>query len=317
MKASRSLAAWLAERAEAFPPVADATVPGLSGDLSTVAGVGLAVRTARQLVQVSHAILATLVSHAGFRAVFIEGTDATGPALDRYVTTGVGDPAGLVAGSQSFLRMRETLELLRWLRSYAQDHPADPVRVVHDKPRGAAPASLEEIEERLARRDLHWHEQTGQQIVHLGGVAHTIVGDPRSVSPSPGPRHAHRNAGALMRQALGSRYTAVALSAGHGHVPFPLPEPDASFTESAFAGLDGGCLMLDLHADPDPSPEVRRWLARPLRMRCVGPGYDPGRDADFHVDAGPLGDCLDRLVHVRQVTPTTIIDTGKEAHGDP
>jgi erythromycin esterase len=52
-------------------------------------------------------------------------------------------------------------------------------------------------------------------------------------------------------------------------------------------------------------------------MRCVGPGYDPARDADFHIDAGPLGDCLDRLVHVRQVTPTTIIDTGKETHGDP
>jgi erythromycin esterase len=114
MRTPASLLAWLAERAEAFAPVADTTVPGLADDSSTVVGVGLVVRSARQLVLVSHAILATLVERAGFRA----------------------DPTALAADSQSFLRMRETVELLEWLRSYAQAHPTDPVRVVHDQPQG-------------------------------------------------------------------------------------------------------------------------------------------------------------------------------------
>lgn len=252
-------------------------------------------------------MLATLVRQSGFRAVFVEGSDATGADMDRYVTRGLGDPVALAAASQSFLGTRETVDLLEWLRSYALAHPEDPVRVVHgDVPDGAT-GTLGEIEQRLAARDLRWHEQTGQRIAHLGGIAHTIVGRPRSLSPWPGPEQAHDNAGAHLRQALGPGYTAIVMTAALGRGPVPLPEPDASLTESAFAAVDLDCFLIDLRASQAPPPEAARWLARPLRMRCIAPGYDPARDTDFHVDAGPLADCVDRIVHVRRVDPTTFI----------
>ena len=309
MNVPSSLVAWLAEHAEPFTPVPDATVPGLASGQRAVVGVGVVTRGTRQLTQAAHAALATLVRQSGFRAVFLEGTDATGPALDRYVTRGLGDPEALAARSQSFLRTRETVGLLKWLRSYALAHPDDPVRVVHDREPGRSPSTLEEIEQLLARRDLRWHEQTGQRVVHLGGVAHTIAGSPRSLSPWPGPQHSHDNAGARLRRALGPGYAAVAVTAGHGRAPFRLPEPDTSMAESAFSGPGPDCFILDLHADQEPPPEAAAWLARPLRMRCIGPEYDPALDAGYHVDAGPLADCVDQVIHVRRVDPATFIGT--------
>ncbi len=71
-----------------------------------------------------------------------------------------------------------------------------------------------------------------------------------------------------------------------------------------FAGTRRQAVLLDLRADPDPPPDVVRWLRAPLHTRFVGPAYDPRRDADHHVAAGPLAAAVDALVHVERITLT-------------
>lgn len=80
--------------------------------------------------------------------------------------------------------------------------------------------SLDHIEERLAPAVLRHHERTDARVVHLGGVAHTIVGRPRAVSPDA---LTHTNAGGSLHDALGSGYRAVLNTVGQGHAPQELP----------------------------------------------------------------------------------------------
>jgi erythromycin esterase len=73
-------------------------------------------------------IVQFLVEHAGFRTVAFENDFATGLAIDRYVTTGEGDPVALVSEMSSpFWATEEIVDLDRWLRSYNQTH-TEPVR---------------------------------------------------------------------------------------------------------------------------------------------------------------------------------------------
>lgn len=60
--------------------------------------------------------------------------------------------------------------------------------------------------------------------------------------------------------------------------------------------------------DSQGAPQlVSEWLHLPLRTRMIGPVYDAARDHDFRVDAGPLLDCVDVLVHVPRVTATSLL----------
>jgi erythromycin esterase len=297
---------WIRRHARAFPldgqEVVSLLPPSATG--AAVVGVAATVRSSREIVLAGQAILRDLALHAGFRGASIEGADETGPALDRYVVSGAGDPESLVRSSQSFLRTRETLELVEWIRGFNLDHAEDPIRIVHDLSGPADGNGLEHIEKNLARSVLEWREEHGSRIVHLGGTAHAVIGDPRTVSPYSGD--AHRNAGAYLRGALGNGYQAFGLTSGPGRAPFPVPEPPASFTEAVFAESTDPALLLDLHADPSPPSEVAEWLRTPLGIRCVGPAYDPANDAAHHVTAGPVRDALDALLHVSRTTPTTL-----------
>ena len=267
-----------------------------------VVGLAAGVRTAHELVAAGHATLSALVNGAGFRAASIEGTDDTAEALDHYVTDGVGEPTSLVAGSQGFLRTRETLELVQWLRAHNLEHPDDPVRVVHDQSSDASGGPAD-VEAALTERILRWRESTGHRIVHLGGTSHAAVGDPRTVSPYT--THGQRNAGGNLRAELGVGYQVLGLTVGRGDALFPLPAPPDHFTEAVFADTDHRAVLLDLHADPHPPDEVAHWLQAPLRTRFIGPAYDVRRDAEHHVAAGPLHSAVDALVHVGQITQTT------------
>jgi len=288
---------WLGQVAVPFEPAG--LVPALRD--AAVVGLAAAIRTTRELNLASHAIARSLVLHAGFRAVHIEGTTDTGAGLDRYVTTGAGDPIGLVRTSQGFVRTAETLELVRWLREYNLEHPDDPARVVHTDG-DPAPGSPGAVEDQLADVDLRWRERTGSSIVHLGGMAHMIVGDPRTLSPYS---QTGRSAGALLRGALGTGYHAIALTAGSGHAPLPVPEVPEDFVESALDRLPLPALMLPLRVGSAAPPAVSRWLRTPLRIRCVGPNYDPEKAADFHLTAGPTNEAIDTVVHIQRVTPTS------------
>jgi len=294
---------WVRQNVREFPLDGRDVLAVLPAHTSRADVVGLAagVRTAHELVTAGHATLRALVSGAGFRAASIEGTDDTAAGLDHYVTDGVGEPEPLVAGSQGFLRNRETLELIRWLRAHNIDHSDDPVRVVHEAS-SAAPGPSE-VEAALTGRVLRWRESTGHRIVHLGGTSHAVVGDPRTVSPYT--TDGQRNAGANLRAELGHGYQSFGLTMGRGDAQFPLPSPPEHFTEAVFDDTNHRAVLLDLHADPHPPDEVARWLQAPLRTRFVGPAYDVRRDAEHHVAAGPLVTAVDALVHVRRITQTT------------
>ncbi|EHR61981.1 erythromycin esterase-like enzyme [Saccharomonospora cyanea NA-134] len=299
------LRSWLAANVRPFPLTGEATVavPEVLARAEVV-GLASAVRSARESVLATGVLLRGLVAEAGFRAVFIEGTEETGPALDRYVRTGEGDLRALVRASQSFLRTTDAEDVLRGIRSWNRSHPDDPVSLVSVQ-RPIEGDSLAGIEAALADTVLTWRAETGQRIVHWGGIAHLVVGDPRRIPPN----HVGRSAGGALRARLGPGYAVAAFTTGCGAAPFPVPAPQPDFLESVFEGLPAGGdegLLLDLHRAAEHAPDtVARWLRRPLRTRMIGPVYDPGRDQDFRVEAGPLADSLDAVVHLPRLTPTT------------
>jgi erythromycin esterase len=294
------VASWIRQQARPFELTAQAVIPGLAEANPVILGLGLSVRTARELVIAAHAALRALVLHGGVRAVAIEGTDVSGPALDRYVTQGAGDPVALLRSGQGFLHTTEALEVINWMRAYNVHHADDALRVVHDDTGAVAPSDLESIERMLARRDLAWHERTGQRIVHWGGIAHLVVGNPRTLHPYG---ETQRSAGAHLRDALGDGYRAVAMTTGAGAAPYPLPQAPPTFTEVVFEHASAPAVLIDLKAHHEPSPAIESWLDSPLKTRCIGPGYDPARAEDFHLDTGPLRRAVDYFLHVSKVTP--------------
>ncbi|MGW9306586.1 erythromycin esterase family protein [Saccharomonospora azurea] len=262
------------------------------------------MRTARESVLATGVLLRCLIEHAGFRALFIEGTEETGLTLDRYLYTGGGRSAGARAVESAVLRAVDVEDVLRGLRSWNLEHPDDPVSVV-SVPNPVEADSLAGIEADLADTVLTWRAETGQRIVHWGGIAHLVAGETRRLPPD----HVGRSAGGALRARLGPGYAVAALTTGSGRAPFPVPEPQPDFLESAFEGIPAGAdegLLLDLHRAADHAPDtVARWLRRPLRTRVIGPVYDPARDRNSRVEAGPLADSLDVVVHLPHLTPIT------------
>lgn len=306
---SSRLSRWLAERAVPVPPDPAPDVVGARVGASAVVGLGAAVRHAADTLAAMRSVTEDLVARHGFRAVFFEGTDppfSTAPALDRFLVEGVGDPRVIVAKSQGFLHHREFLDLVLALRARNVAHPGDPVRIVHDLATKAVPTTLAAIERDMADRVLAWRESHGHKVVHWGGAAHILAGDPRGVSPG-GVGETHRNAGGHLRAALGDAFVAVAatvgqVDAGDGYSAIP-PTP-ASFTEAPFAALPGtswipvrGVVTL---------PEVTAWLDAPLRTRMVGPVHDPDRDEEHHMSAPSVRRAVDAFLHrgrSRSVSP--------------
>jgi erythromycin esterase len=95
---------------------------------ATVVGLGESAHGSHEQFRVKHRMVRFLVEHMGFRTVGFEEDFAGGVLLDRYVTTGEGDPRQLVADMSSpFWASEEILDLVGWMRSYNQTH--------HDKVR--------------------------------------------------------------------------------------------------------------------------------------------------------------------------------------
>jgi erythromycin esterase len=268
---------------------------------ATVIALGASTRDTHELSAIAHRILRFLVEEMGFRSLALEGDDAGRLKLDEYVRTGQGDPRALLADARPFWQTEEILDVIRWMRSHNERHPADQVRFagVPDHPRQAT-SQLEVIEQRLAEDTIWWHEHTGDKIVYWGGIAHTVNGAPRTVSPSF-PSITHHNAGSLLRDRFGPGYLSIGLTFDHGSLPYPVPAPPVDFAEAPLdvAGLD--TFLLDLRAESQPP--VQTWLNAPTRTRMIGPFYDPEDDAAYHLSGGSLTDWFDIIAHYQQVTP--------------
>ncbi|MFI0452770.1 erythromycin esterase family protein [Actinomadura sp. 6N118] len=275
----------------------------LVGDAKVVA-LGAAARQTRELSVVAHRIVRLLVEEAGFRTLALEGDDAARLGLDVYVATGEGDPRAMLAGARAFWQTGEILDLIRWMRFYNESHPEDPVRFAQspDKPvrHTTQPDGLAAVERTLADGVAWWLERSGDKVVYWGGMAHTAVGDPRSVSPS---LETHRNMGGYLRERMGMDYRSIGLTMARGSIGVPLPAPSADFVDAALSAAAGGRAgyILNLQG-PRPEP-VRRVLDAPSRTRLIGPFYDPQDDAAHHLSGGSLATWFDVVVHTEEVTP--------------
>ncbi|MEV0523123.1 erythromycin esterase family protein [Streptomyces sp. NPDC050439] len=300
---TEAVADWLSRHArpvDAHDPLAD--TDDLRPLAAAVAGaeivaLGVGSRATHELSVVQHRILRFLVEEQGFRSLVLEGDDPARLGLDAYVLTGVGDPRALLSEARPFLRTGEILDVLRWMRAHNERHPHDPVQLATPPALSATPAGgLAEIERGLADSTIRWHERTRQKTVYWGGLAHTAVGAPRTVS-SPAPQ-THHNAGGYLREHFGKGYASVALTFHHGAGH---PVPPADFAEALLGAADLPAYFLDLRSRR-PAP-ADAWLDAPAKTRLVGPSYDAREDAGHHLSGGSLAQWFDAVAHVREVTP--------------
>ncbi|MER6912710.1 erythromycin esterase family protein [Streptomyces sp. NPDC000594] len=271
---------------------------------ATVVAIGASARETHELSVLSHRLLRALVEEGGFRALALEGDDASRVGLDTYVKTGAGDPRRLLAGARSFWRTEEILGAVHWMRSFNRLHPDDPVRFVGatgsapgDAPPLDGPAG---VERSLAQGVIRWHDHTGDRIVYWGGLAHTADGDSLTLSPSSPPMTL-RSAGSHLRERFGAGYVSIGLTFHHGRAPHPVPAPPAEFAEAVLGSAGPDPYLLDLRAGGPPP--VRAWLDAPARTRLLFPTPDPGGDTVHHLSGGSLADWFDVVLHTPEVTP--------------
>ncbi|MGW7595916.1 erythromycin esterase family protein, partial [Streptomyces rubiginosohelvolus] len=151
-----------------------------------------------------------------------------------------------------------------------------------------------------------WQRHTGDKVVYWGGMAHTAVGSPRTVSVGPAePPQTHKNMGGYLRECMGPDFRSVGLTLAHGSIglPLPLPVPGPDFIDNVLSEAAGArpAYLLDL-ALPRPEP-VRRVLDAPTRIRLISPLYDPRHDEAHHMSGAALTTWFDTVVHTQEVTP--------------
>ncbi|MEV5756858.1 erythromycin esterase family protein [Streptomyces tendae] len=272
-----------------------------------IVALGAAARQTHELSDVAHRIVRLLVEEEGFRSLALEGDDPGRLGLDVYVATGEGDPRALLRKARPFWQTAEILGLVHWMRSYNERHPGDPVRFAQfpaERVRHATRLDgLADLERSLADGVNWWQQLTGDNVVYWGGMAHTAVGAPRTVSPSE-PLESHQNMGGYLRERLGPDYRSVGLTMAHGSIGQPLPVPRPDFVDSLLhtaAGNRAGYVLNLGTSQPQP---IRRLLDAPTRTRLIGPSYDPRDDAAHHMSGGSLASWFDVVVHTQEVTPS-------------
>ena len=84
-----------------------------------VAAFGEATHGSREFFRMKHRAFEYLVETLGYTHFLIEATMPEARALDRYITTGQGDPAKLLAGLYFWTwNTQEVLDFIQWMRTY-------------------------------------------------------------------------------------------------------------------------------------------------------------------------------------------------------
>ena len=92
---------------------------------ASVVGIGEPAHNAREFFTLRDRIFRSLVAEKGFTTFAHETSWSTGVSLDRYITTGVGDPREIMRREfqGSYLwNVREFLEQIEWMREYNKRH---------------------------------------------------------------------------------------------------------------------------------------------------------------------------------------------------
>lgn len=272
------------------------------GDASIV-GVARGAHGSRELTRLTHRLLRLLVHQLRFRSLAIEASWTAGVEIDTWLQTGRGDLETRLYHTNSWWRTSEFVAVLEWMRSYNQQHPDDPLRVVGlDVPAD----DMSVLEQRMAINLLSWQNHTDHKILYWSG-SHSAVGHTRTVQWAPDEAAiASRNAGSYLREQLGTNYLSAGLTFHHGHVDLdgtavPVRAAPAEFAEAALAepGLDR--YILDLRARATDG--TRMFADTNAKLRLIGPHYDTTWPA--RMTGGSLAEFFDIVLHIRDVTPAT------------
>ena len=122
---------WLRDNAVPFASVEPggsfaelAPLGHMMGD-ARIVGLGEATHGSREFFRMKHRVVEYLVRERGFRTFAIEATWAEATRVNRYLHTGEGDPAVLLANLHFWTwNTREVLEMIQWMRAYNQSVPA-------------------------------------------------------------------------------------------------------------------------------------------------------------------------------------------------
>lgn len=109
---------------------------------TAIIGLGESAHGTHEQFRLKHRLIRYLVRHHGVRTVAWEDAWGAGVPVDRYVTTGVGDPGSIVRQAGFNVRNAAMIELMEWLREFNAGRPAaDQVRFL-----GADVVQLREVQ---------------------------------------------------------------------------------------------------------------------------------------------------------------------------
>lgn len=272
---------------------------GVVGDAAVV-GIARGTHGAAELTRLSHRIVRFLVTELGFRTLAIEASGAVVARIDAWIRDGVGEIESIAAAAHPWWRAPEFVAVLRWMREYNCDHSDAPLRLIGLE---IAANDMDAQERHIASTVLQWGERTGHKIVYWSG-SHSAVGHRRAVTwvPEDEGRPGSRNAGSRLREHLGPRYCSLGLTFHHGAVRWEgqivrVPPAPADFTDAILDLPSSALHLLDLTGAVGGF-EV---ADTPLRLRLIGPRYNPSRPASM--TGGPLREFFDAVLHTNTVFP--------------
>lgn len=151
---------------------------GIVGDAHVV-GIGESAHGTHTQHVLKHRAARFLVEQLGFRTIAWEENWASGVAIDRYVTSGKGDPRAIVGSIGFQFRSQALLDLVCWMRAFNRDRDdADKVRFLGSDVTELRALPFEEVTRfaadvapgRLAelRRYLHPIRYRGTPEAHFG-----------------------------------------------------------------------------------------------------------------------------------------------------
>jgi erythromycin esterase len=118
---------------------------------AAVVGLGESAHGTHTQLRLKHRVARYLVEERGFRTIAWEEGWGSGVAIDRYVTTGHGDPAAVVGDALFMLRTEAMLELVGWMREFNRGRPDhDKVRFLGADVLEPRPVQFDEIRRYVA-----------------------------------------------------------------------------------------------------------------------------------------------------------------------
>ncbi|TDC45044.1 erythromycin esterase family protein [Actinomadura sp. KC345] len=119
-----------------------------------------------------------------------------------------------------------------------------------------------------------------------------------------------QSVGNELRRRLGAGYLSLLIGFGHGdvsglHPGQRVPAPMAGSADAELAAAGPDLYLLDLHA-PRPGA-VAAWLRGPRGLRVIGGIYDAAADSGHYLTTGRLDEWFDAVLHVRTLTPTSLL----------